>query len=61
MVSVAGERHSWKHPDPETSAGTAQNQICGADVKGNLQVSNKGTGIEIGGTSCAGHMIGGNL
>jgi len=44
-------------------AGTAQNQICGTDVKGNLQFHNNGTAVVIGNpsASCAGNVIGNDL
>ena len=44
-------------------AGSAQNQICGTNVKGNLQIHNNGTAIAIGdpSMSCAGDTIGNDL
>jgi uncharacterized repeat protein (TIGR03803 family) len=44
-------------------AGTAQDQICGADVKGNLTFHNNGTAVVIGNPSgsCAGNIIGNDL
>jgi hypothetical protein len=43
-------------------ASTAQNQICGALVKGNLQAVNNGTAVLIGtSTSCAGNTVHGIL
>jgi Beta-propeller repeat len=44
-------------------AGSAQNQICGTRVRGNLQFDNNGTAVAIGTTSasCPGNTIGGNL
>jgi len=43
--------------------GTAQNQVCGTTVTGNLQFHNNGTAVQIGSasSSCAGNTIGGNL
>jgi uncharacterized repeat protein (TIGR03803 family) len=42
--------------------GTAQNQICGSSVQGNLQVQDSGTALLIGASSsCAGNTVGGNL
>jgi len=44
-------------------SGTAQNQVCGATVKGNLQFQNNGTAVQIGSASpaCPVNVIGGNL
>jgi hypothetical protein len=44
-------------------AGTAQNQVCGTTVNGDLQFQNNGTAVQIGSASpsCAGNTIGGNL
>lgn len=43
-------------------AGSAQNQICGATIDGNLQYQNNGAAVAIGAASaCAGNTIGGNL
>ena len=44
-------------------AGSSSDQICGSDVKGNLQVHNNGAPIVIGNASmtCAGNTIGNNL
>jgi len=44
-------------------AGSAQNQICGTKVKGNLALHNNGTAITIGNSSetCAGNTIGNDL
>ncbi len=44
-------------------AGSAQNQICGTHVKGNLTFHNNGTGVAIGTTSasCPGDTIGNDL
>jgi hypothetical protein len=47
-----------------TQVGTAQNQVCGSTVKGNLEVQDNGTAVEIGSTSlssCAGNVIDGKL
>ncbi len=42
--------------------GTAQNQVCGANVGGDLTVQNNGSPVQIGSTSsCPGNAIGGNL
>ena len=43
--------------------GTAQNNVCGSTVSGNLQFVNNGTFVEIGSASpsCMGNVIGGNL
>jgi hypothetical protein len=44
------------------SAGSAQNQICGAIVNGNLQYQYSGTAVLIGGPpSCAGNTVSNNL
>lgn len=45
------------------AVGSAQNQVCGATVQGNLQFHNNGTAVQIGSSSqsCAGNVIGGNL
>ena len=47
----------------QDTTGTAQNQICGATVQGNLQFQSNATGVQIGSTSssCAGNTIDGNL
>lgn len=44
-------------------AGSAQNQICGTEVKGNLQFHNNRAAVAIGTASgsCPGNTIGGNL
>ncbi len=45
-------------------AGTAQNQVCGSNVFGNLQVHDNGASVQIGSSSpssCAGNVIDGNL
>ncbi len=44
-------------------AGSAQNQICGSKVKGNLTFHNNGTAVAIGTTSasCPGNSIGNDL
>jgi hypothetical protein len=41
--------------------GAAHNQICGSNIKGNLQFHNNGTAVDIGAMGCAGNVIGGNL
>src|SRR5579862_5625056 len=45
------------------SAGPAQNQICGTDIKGRLQLNNNGAAVAIGTTSasCPGNEIGGRM
>ena len=45
-------------------AGTAQSQVCGTNVTGNLQFQNNGTPVQIGSAStgaCPGNTIGHNL
>jgi hypothetical protein len=45
-------------------AGLSQGTVCGTQVKGNLQVQNNASPIEIGGTNrqnCVGNTVGGNL
>lgn len=44
-------------------SSSAQSQICGTDVKGNLQTTDNGTAVTIGtaSASCTGNNIGGNL
>jgi hypothetical protein len=41
-------------------AGSAQNQICGTTVNGNLQYQGNGAPVVIGSASCAGNTIGGD-
>jgi len=45
------------------ASGSAQNTICGATVRGDLQLQNNGTAVEIGSTTgaCPGNTVGGNL
>jgi hypothetical protein len=45
------------------SAGPAQNQICGTDIKGRVQLNNNGAAVAIGTTSasCPGNKIGGRM
>lgn len=43
------------------SGGTAQNQVCGSVVHGELVVQQNGAAVVIGTPSCAGNSIGGNL
>jgi hypothetical protein len=44
-------------------ASSAQSEICGTDVRGNLQITNNNTAVAIGtaSASCSGDRIGGNL
>ncbi len=44
-------------------SGSAQNTICGTTVRGDLQLQNNGTAVEIGSTAgaCPGNTVGGNL
>jgi hypothetical protein len=42
-------------------SGSAQNQICGTNVQGNLHFQNNGTAVVIGSPTCPGNTIGGNL
>jgi hypothetical protein len=46
------------------SSGSANDSVCGATVRGNMQVYNSGTAVQIGSTAplfCSGNTIGGNL
>jgi uncharacterized repeat protein (TIGR03803 family) len=45
------------------ATGPSQNTICGTSVKGDLQLLNNGTAVEIGSTAgaCPGNSVGGNL
>ena len=41
--------------------GTQQGTVCGTTVKGNLQVQNNASPMEIGGSICGGDTVSGNL
>jgi len=46
------------------TAGLPQGTVCGTQVKGNLQVQNDASSVEVGGTAtqgCPGNSVGGNL
>jgi len=56
------------HVQKNLPAGTAQNQICGTAVRGDLQFQNNGTAVLIGATdppsappACPGNAVGGDL
>jgi len=61
--SIAGTTVNGDVQIQNLPAGSAQNQICGTKVKGNLTFHNNGTAVAIGTTSasCPGNTIGNDL
>jgi len=43
------------------SGGALPHQVCGATVKGNLEIQNDSSGITVGGTNCGATRVAGNL